>query len=150
MRRMERILAEKIKIKYHTNIDRIKKIEVGNWIDLRCAEQIYLEAGQYKMIPLGVSMELPKGYEALVVPRSSTFKNYGVILVNSMGVIDESYNGDNDEWKFLAYALRDTCVPKNERICQFRIIKHQPDIEFVEVDSLGNDDRGGIGSTGVL
>jgi dUTP pyrophosphatase len=100
------------------------------------------------MIPLGVAMELPMGYEALVAPRSSTFNKYGIILVNSIGVIDESYHGDGDEWHFLAYAICDTYIPKNERICQFRIIEHQPDVEMVEVETLGNADRGGIGSTG--
>ena len=139
---------EKIRIKYHADIDRIKPIEKGNWIDLRCAEEIEMKKGEYKLISLGVSMELPKGYEAFVLPRSSTFKNYGVILVNSMGLIDESYNGDGDVWKYLALATRDTVIHKNERICQFRIVKHQPEIEFVEVETLGNADRGGLGSTG--
>lgn len=141
-------MAEKIKIKYHADIDKIEKISVGDWVDLRCAEQTYMLAGTYKMISLGVSMQLPEGYEAIVLPRSSTFKNYGVLLANSMGVIDNSYCGDNDVWKFLAYATKDTCIPKNERICQFRIQKNQPEIEFEEVDHLGNEDRGGIGSTG--
>ena len=100
------------------------------------------------MIPLGVAMELPHGYEALVAPRSSTFKKYGIQLANSVGIIDESYKGDNDEWNFLAYATQDCHIHKNERICQFRIIQHQPLIQLVEVDHLGNDDRGGIGSTG--
>ena len=102
------------------------------------------------MIPLGVAMELPKGYEALVAPRSSTFKKYGVLLANSIGVIDESYCGDNDEWKFLAYATRDVVIEEDERICQFRIIRHQPEIEFEEVFELGNTDRGGMGSTDKL
>lgn len=127
---------------------KIGKIDVGDWIDLRAAEDVSMKAGEYKMIPLGVAMELPKGYEALVAPRSSTFKRYGILLANSIGIIDESYKGDNDEWNFLAYAVRDTVIPKNERICQFRIIKHQPRIRLVEVESLGNADRGGIGSTG--
>lgn len=100
------------------------------------------------MIPLGIAMELPEGYEALVAPRSSTFRKYGVLLANSIGIIDESYKGDNDEWNYLAYAIRDTFIPKNERICQFRIIRHQPSVALVEVDTLGNPDRGGIGSTG--
>lgn len=104
--------------------------------------------GEFKAIPLGVAMELPKGYEALVAPRSSTFKKYGVLLANSLGIIDESYKGDNDEWHFLAYAVKDTIIRKNERICQFRIIKHQPKIKLIEVKRLGNADRGGIGSTG--
>lgn len=136
-----------IKIKYFGDVDTIEKIKKGDWIDLRAAEDVEIKAGEYKMIPLGVAMELPKGYEAIVAPRSSTFKKYGVILVNSIGVIDESYCGDNDQWQFLAYATRDTAIPKNERICQFRILKHQPDIELVSVEKLGNKDRGGIGST---
>ena len=139
-----------IKIKYLRDIQKIEKIDVGDWIDLRAAEDVTMQAGEYRMIPLGVAMELPKGYEALVAPRSSTFKKYGVILTNSIGVIDESYKGDNDEWNFLAFALRDTVIHKNERICQFRIIKHQPLIHLIEVDTLGNSDRGGIGSTGTL
>ena len=137
-----------IKVKYLGGVEKIKQIAVGDWIDLRAAEDVRMKAGEYKMFPLGVAMQLPEGYEALVLPRSSTFKKYGVILVNSMGVIDESYCGDNDEWQFLAYALRDTVIPKNERICQFRIIEHQPKVELIEVESLGNADRGGIGSTG--
>lgn len=139
---------EKIRIKYLRDIEKIERIPFGDWVDLRCAEDTILKGGEYKMIPLGVAMELPMGYEALVAPRSSTFKKYGVILVNSIGVIDESYHGDGDEWHFLAYAMRDTFIPKNERICQFRIIEHQPDVEMVEVETLGNADRGGIGSTG--
>ena len=139
-----------IKVKYLRDVEPIKLLECGDWIDLRAAEEIELKAGEYKMIPLGVAMELPKGYEALMLPRSSTFKKYGVILANSMGVIDESYCGDSDEWNFLAYALRDTVIPKNERICQFRIIGHQPPVTMVEVDFLGNKNRGGIGSTGRL
>lgn len=139
---------KKIKIKYLRDVMPVGKISVGDWIDLRAAEDVELKAGEYKMIPLGVAMELPKGYEALVVPRSSTFRKYGVILANSVGVIDEAYCGDGDMWHFLAYAVRDTKIPKNERICQFRIMKHQPEIEFVEVETLGNADRGGIGSTG--
>lgn len=137
-----------VKVRYIRDVNPIEPIEVGDWTDLRCAEDVELKAGEYKMIPLGVAMELPKGYEALVAPRSSTFKKYGVILVNSIGVIDESYCGDSDEWNFLAYALRDTVIPKNERICQFRIIRHQPQVKLVKTDFLGNSNRGGIGSTG--
>ena len=137
-----------IKIKYIRDIQKIAPIDQGNWIDLRCAEDVTMKAGEFKMIPLGVAMELPEGFEALVAPRSSTFKKYGVILANSIGIIDESYKGDNDEWNFLAYAVKDTVIQKNERICQFRIIEHQPQIQLKEVDHLGNPDRGGIGSTG--
>lgn len=139
---------KRIKIKYLRDIEKVESIAVGDWIDLRCAEDITISAGEYKAIPLGVAMELPKGYEALVAPRSSTFKKYGVMLANSLGIIDESYKGDNDEWHFLAKAERATYIPKNERICQFRIIKHQPKLKLIEVDTLGNADRGGIGSTG--
>lgn len=137
-----------IKIKYLRDMRPIKLLECGDWIDLRAAEDVEIKAGNYKMIPLGVAMELPKGYEAFMLPRSSTFKKYGVILANSMGVIDESYCGDSDEWNFLAYALKDTVIPKNERICQFRIVEHQPKVNLVEVVTLGNKNRGGIGSTG--
>ena len=139
---------KKIKIKYLRKIEKIKRIAVGDWIDLRAAEDVVMKAGEYKMIPLGVAMELPHGFEALVAPRSSAFRKYGVLLANSVGIIDESYKGDNDEWNFLAYAVKDTVIPKNERICQFRIIKHQPTIKLIETDTLGNPDRGGIGSTG--
>jgi dUTP pyrophosphatase len=145
---VENIEKMKIKIKYLRDIEKIKEIAVGDWIDLRAAVDVEMKAGEYKMIPLGVAMELPKGFEALVAPRSSAFRRYGVLLANSIGIIDESFKGDNDEWNFLAYAVRDTVVPKNERICQFRIIEHQPSVELVEVDTLGNPDRGGIGSTG--
>lgn len=137
-----------IKVKYLRDVQKIKRISVGDWIDLRAAETVEMKAGEFKMIPLGVAMELPKGYEALVVPRSSTFKRYGIILANSIGIIDESYKGDDDEWNFLAYAMRDTEIKKDERICQFRIIGHQPEVEIEEVDTLGNENRGGIGSTG--
>lgn len=139
---------ERIKIRYFRGVEKIQKLEVGDWIDLRSAVDVYMKKGEYGMIPLGVAMQLPEGYEAIVAPRSSTFKKYGVILVNSFGIIDESYCGDRDEWNFLAYSTRETMIPKNERICQFRIVKHQPEIEFVEVEELGNPDRGGIGSTG--
>jgi dUTP pyrophosphatase len=125
-----------------------EKIHNGDWIDLRAAKSVVLKAGEYQLIPLGMAMELPEGYEAILAPRSSTFKRGGILLANSIGIIDESYKGDNDEWHFPALAIRDTTIMVNERICQFRIIKHQPEIEFEVVDSLGNDDRGGLGSTG--
>ena len=139
---------EIIKIKYLRGVQKIERFNVGDWIDLLAAEDIEMEAGSYKMIPLGVAMELPAGFEALVVPRSSTFKKYGLLLANSVGIIDESYKGDNDEWHFPALAMRDTTIHKNERICQFRIIRHQPLIHLQEVETLGNVDRGGFGSTG--
>lgn len=140
---------ESIKIKYNSQIiERIKKVNIGDWIDLRAAETVTLKAGEFKLIPLGIAMELPKGYEAHVVPRSSTFKNFGLIQTNGMGIIDETYCGDNDWWFMPTYALRDTKIEVNDRICQFRIIKHQPEIIFTEVEKLENNDRGGHGSTG--
>lgn len=139
-----------IKIKYFTDkIDELCYIDgKSDWVDLRAAETVELKAGEFKLIPLGIAMQLPKGYEAHIVPRSSTFKNFGIIQTNSFGVIDESYNGPNDAWFFPAYALRDTRINVNDRICQFRIMEHQPKIEFVESSLDYNVDRGGHGSTG--
>ena len=139
---------ETIRIKYMRGVHKVERFNVGDWIDLRAAEEISLKKGEFKLIPLGVAMELPEGYEALVAPRSSTCKKLGIMMANSIGIIDESYKGDNDEWHFPAYAVKDTFIHKNERICQFRIIQHQPLIHLVEVEYLGNTDRGGIGSTG--
>ena len=138
-----------IKIKYFTDIEKIKPIEKGDWIDLRAAETAELKKGEFKLIPLGIGMELPEGYEAHVVPRSSTYKNFKIIETNSMGIIDNSYCGDNDQWFFPAYALENTIINKNDRICQFRIMEKQPKINFEEVNELKNPDRGGYGSTGV-
>jgi dUTP pyrophosphatase len=140
---------ETIKIKYHTDeIDKIKEIAIGDWIDLRAAETVAMNTGDFKLISLGVSMKLPEGYEAHVVPRSSTFKKWGILQTNSMGIIDNSYSGTNDIWRFPALAMRDTVINKNDRICQFRIVKRQPTVEFEEVDTLDSVDRGGFGSTG--
>ena len=142
---------ETIKIKYLSDkIDHLKFVEgeKSDWIDLRAAETVEMKAGEYKLIKLGVAMQLPKGYEAHMAPRSSTFKNFGIIQTNSVAVIDNSYCGDNDEWRYPAYALRDTVINVNDRICQFRIVEQQPNIEFLTVETLGNTDRGGIGSTG--
>jgi dUTP pyrophosphatase len=139
-----------IKIKYLRGVQKIERFNVGDWIDLRAAEEVELKAGEDKLIPLGVVMELPMGYEALVAPRSSTFKKCGIVMTNSIGIIDESYKGDNDEWHFPAYAVRDTVIHKNERICQFRIMAHQPLIHLKEVETMGNKDRGGFGSTGAV
>lgn len=139
----------KIKIKYLSQeIDKITKIDKGDWIDLRAAETVTLKKGEFKLVPLGVAMQLPEGYEAHIAPRSSTFKNYGVLQCNSVGVIDESYCGDSDEWKLPVYATRDVTIPKNDRICQFRIMPKQPEIVFLETDYLDNVNRGGFGSTG--
>ena len=141
---------ETIKIKYFTDkIDKLCYI-AGNsdWIDLRVAEDVVMKKGEFRLIRLGVAMELPRGYEAHVVPRSSTYKNFGLIQTNHMGVIDESYKGDADEWKWPALAMRETEVHVGDRLCQFRIMKHQPQINFLEVDSLENEDRGGFGTSG--
>jgi dUTP pyrophosphatase len=140
----------KIKIKYLTSgIIKIKPIAVGNWIDLRCAENMNLKAGEYKLIPLGVAMKLPENFEALIVPRSSTFKYYGLLMTNSPGIIDNSYSGNNDQWYFSAYATRDIELVKNDRICQFRIQEIQPELEFEQVENLDDPDRGGFGTTGI-
>lgn len=139
-----------VEIKYFTDkIDKIKKMEYGNWIDLRASEDITLEKGEFKLIPLGIAMKLPDGYEAHIVPRSSTFKNFGIIQTNHQGVVDSLYCGDNDQWFFPAYALRSTTIHRNDRICQFRIMKEMPPLKFKEVEHLGNIDRGGHGSTGI-
>lgn len=138
----------KIKVKYHTDILPLEMNEKGDWIDLRAAEDMKLWGGYYYRIPLGISVELPEGHEAHVAPRSSTFKNWGIIQTNSVGVIDNSYCGDNDIWMMPVYATRFTEIKKNDRVCQFRIVKKQPHLEFETVDYLGNDDRGGFGITG--
>ena len=137
-----------IKIKYFTDIEKIGKIEQGDWIDLRAAEDVEMKAGDLKYIPLGIGMILPDRYEAHVVPRSSTPKKFGIMCANSMGIIDNSYSGENDQWAFPAYAIRDTVIHKNDRICQFRIVENQPMIELVEVEHLNDVSRGGFGSTG--
>ena len=138
-----------IKIKYHNKkIDKIKKFANGDWIDLRAAETVELKAGEYKVISLGISIELPMGYEAHIVPRSSTFKNWGIIQSNQMGIIDNSYSGDADVWGMPVSATRDTVIHENDRICQFRIVEKQPEIIFEEVEKLSGQNRGGFGSTG--
>lgn len=141
----------RINIKYFTDkIDKLKYIEgKSDWIDLRCAEDVDIKKGEFKLIPLGVAMQLPDGYEAHVVPRSSTFKNYGIIQTNSMGVIDETYRGANDQWYLPVYATRDTHISTNDRICQFRIMEHQPVIHFIENRWEEAKDRDGFGSTGI-
>lgn len=143
--------TKSIKIKYFTDIEPLEYIggeNRSNWIDLRAAEDVDLKAGEFKIIKLGVGMILPDGYEANIAPRSSTFKNFGVLMTNSYGVIDNSYSGDNDQWGFPAYAVRDTHISKNDRICQFRINKIQPLIEFETAEHLNDTDRGGFGSSG--
>lgn len=138
-----------IKIRYLTSgIEEIKVTEIGDWVDLRSAYTIFLYKGEKTLLRLGVAMKLPDGYEAILAPRSSTFKKYGIIQTNGIGVIDSTYCGDHDEWMMPVVATRETIIHKNDRICQFRIQKKQPTIKFVKVDKLGGNDRGGFGSTG--
>lgn len=140
---------EQIKIKYHNSeLMKIEKIAVGDWIDLRAAEDVTLRANEFRIISLGVSMKLPEEYEAHIVPRSSTYKRWGIIQTNHIGIIGNSYSGDNDVWGLPVYAMRDTKIKMNDRICQFRVVKKQPKVEFVEVNHLDGLDRGGFGSTG--
>lgn len=141
---------EQIKIKYFTDkIDKLAYIDgKSDWIDLRASEEVTLKQGEFALVPLGVARELPKGYEAHIVPRSSTYKNFGVIQANHCGVVDGSYCGDNDMWRMPVIAMRDTQIHVNDRICQFRIMKNQPEILFEEVEHLEGKDRGGFGTTG--
>lgn len=143
-------MTETIRIKYfHPEMEKLTYIDgKSDWIDLRCAERTELKAGDFKLIPLGVAMALPAGYEAHVVPRSSTFKKWGILQTNSMGVIDNSYCGDNDQWRMPVLATRDTVLEFGDRICQFRIVENQPKIQFEEAEHLNGADRGGFGSTG--
>lgn len=135
-----------LRIKFTNEIYNIEKH--GDWFDLRNIEEIKMERGDFKYISLGVCIELPKGYEAVIAPRSSTFKRFGIFMPNSLGIIDEDYKGDNDIWHFPAYCLwRETTIPEYSRICQFRIIQHQPDLAFIISSELNNSDRGGLGST---
>ena len=137
-----------IQIRYHHDMPPLEKLPQGDWIDLRAAETVEMKAGEYRLISLGVSMKLPKGYEAHVAPRSSTFKKWGILMVNSVGVVDESYCGENDIWYFVALATRDTRIEKGDRICQFRIMEKMPAVELVTVEHMTDESRGGIGSTG--
>lgn len=144
-------MSEVIKIKYHS--DQIEKLDYiagkSDWIDLRSAEDVTLETGEFHLINLGVSVQLPEGYEMIIAPRSSTYKNFGLIQTNSIGVVDESYCGDNDILRMPVKADRHTEIHVNDRVCQFRIMKHQPTIVFEEVEHLEGQDRGGFGTTGI-
>ena len=139
-----------IKIHYFSDdLPRLQKTGKGDWIDLYAAQTMQLRAGDFALIPLGVSMQLPEGYEARTAPRSSTFRRWGILQANSVGVIDNSYCGTNDEWKLPVYATRDTVIEKGDRICQFRIMRNQPRLHFTRVEHLEGPDRGGFGSTGI-
>lgn len=147
----EFIMGLKLKIKYFDpDIVPIKKHSNGDWIDLRCAQDITLKKGEHAYIPLGVAMELPEGYEAWLTSRSSTAYKFGIYHCDDVGVIDHSYCGDNDEWKLPVVALRDTTIHKNDRICQFRLHKIMEELDVEVVETLDNPDRGGLGSTGVV
>lgn len=137
-----------IQINYHNSPYKLEITDKGDWIDLYCAETVYLTKRSFALISLGVSMRLPQGYEAIIAPRSSTFKKYGILQANSIGIIDNSYCGDDDIWRFAAYATRNVEIKEGTRICQFRVQEKQPHINFISVDSLGTENRGGFGSTG--
>ena len=141
---------KEIKIKYlNDEITRLEYIDgKSDWIDLRAAEEVELKAGEFKLIHLGVAMQLPEGYEAHIVPRSSTFKKWGIIQTNHCGIVDNTYCGPNDWWRMPVFALRDTKIEVNDRICQFRIQKNQPTLVFNEVEEMEADNRGGFGSKG--
>ena len=137
-------------VKYHNeNIEKITPIAIGDWIDLRAAVTVHMNAGDCRIISLGVSMRLPDGYEAHIAPRSSTFKNFGILQTNGVGIIDNSYSGDDDIWGFPALAMRDTVISEGDRICQFRIMKKMEPVRFTETNHLCGHSRGGFGSTGV-
>ena len=155
----------KIRIKYFEGAKKLEKIAQGDWIDVYANEDMFIPKGEMRLIPLGIAMELPKRYEAHLAPRSSTFKRWGIIQTNHIGIIDNSYSGDNDEWKYPAFCLesRDileteengftkvvsgTWIRKGDKIAQFRIMRTQPKIKFEEVEVLGNEDRGSFGTTG--
>lgn len=140
----------KLKIKYHVKeLEKLRYIDgKSDWIDLRVAENVSMKQGEYRLISMGISVEIPKGYEMLIVPRSSAYKNFGILQTNAMGVVDESYCGDNDIIHMPILAMRDTEIHINDRIGQFRLMPHQPEIHFIEVDHLDNEDRGGFGTTG--
>lgn len=143
-------IGKRIKVKYHVDgLEPISQAHDFEWVDLRCAENVELKKGEFKYIDLGVSIALPTGYEAILAPRSSTFKNYGIIQTNSIGVIDHLYRGNEDKWMMPVYATRDTVIHKNDRICQFRMQECQPPLNIIEVDNMEDESRGGLGSTGV-
>lgn len=147
----------KLKIKYFNNAKKLEKISKGNWIDVYANEDVFVLKNHSKTIPLGFALELPKGWEGHLAPRSSTFKTWGIIQTNSVGVVDDTYIGDNDEWSMPVYCLEakkysdgafGTWIRKGDKIGQFRIMEVMPDIEFEEVEELNNPNRGGFGTTG--
>ena len=143
-------MEAKVKIKYHVKeLEKLRYIDgKSDWIDLRVAENVSMKQGEYRLISMGISVEIPKGYEMFIVPRSSAYKNFGILQTNAMGVVDESFCGDNDIIHMPILAMRDTEIHINDRIGQFRLMPHQPEVHFIEVDHLDNEDRGGFGTTG--
>lgn len=139
---------ETIQIKYWPGSPHLTVNPNGSWIDLYTYEETVFRAGQFKIIPLGVAMKLPEGYEAKVVSRSSTFKRWGIMQTNAVGVIDPSFCGQDDMWGYPALATRDVTIPAGTRLCQFRIDKVQPNIKFQEVANLDEVSRGGFGTSG--
>ena len=150
-----------IRIKYFDNATKLKKITKGNWIDIYANKDIFVKCGERAMVPLGFALELPEGWEGHLAPRSSTFKTWGIIQTNSVGVVDDTYIGDNDQWHMPVYCLqgkdiesengeevKGTWIRKGDKIGQFRIMEVMPEIEFEEVESFGKKDRGGFGTTG--
>ncbi|HII4524419.1 TPA: dUTP diphosphatase [Clostridium perfringens] len=151
-----------IRIKYFDKATKLKKITKGNWIDVYANKDVFVKCGERKMVPLGFALELPEGWEGHLAPRSSTFKTWGIIQTNSVGVVDDTYIGDNDQWHMPVYCLqgkdiesddngeeiKGTWIRKGDKIGQFRIMEVMPEIEFEEVESFGNKDRGGFGTTG--
>ncbi|MBI6038030.1 dUTP diphosphatase [Clostridium perfringens] len=150
-----------IRIKYFDKATKLKKITKGNWIDVYANKDVFVKCGERAMVPLGFALELPEGWEGHLAPRSSTFKTWGIIQTNSVGVVDDTYIGDNDQWHMPVYCLqgkdlesedgeeiKGTWIRKGDKIGQFRIMEVMPEIEFEEVDSFGNEDRGGFGTTG--
>lgn len=143
-------LSRVVFVRYHDpSLPKVEQVSGSDWVDLRAAETVEMKAGEFRIISLGISVALPQGYEAHIAPRSSTFRNFGILQTNSVGVIDESYDGDDDIWGFPALAMRDTVIHKGDRICQFRIMKKMEPLEFIEVPRLTSPSRGGFGSTGV-
>jgi len=138
-----------ILVKYFkADTKRIARIEKGDWIDLSSDDTIHLSPGDFKLVPLGIAVKLPIGYEAHLAPRSSTFKNWGVIQTNGVGIVDESYCGDGDQWFMPVYATRETTINRGDRICQFRIVQKMPIVNIIEAEKMEDKNRGGHGSTG--
>ena len=140
-----------IRVMYHNkNLEgTIKQVPDSAWIDLRAAETVEMEPGEFRIISLGISVEIPPGFEAHIAPRSSTFKHFGVLQVNGVGVVESSYCGEDDVWGFPALAMRKTIIHEGDRICQFRIMREMGPLDIETVDSLSNKSRGGFGSTGI-